>query len=331
MNINLAMLATGPIVVLVLISMKPLEVEAVSGQRMTVKEIKSAQDREKAEFSAPVAIVSAQGLVLIVDSQECRIKVFSTEGRYLRAFGSRGKGPGEFNSPADVDFFEGRIYVADRFNRRIQILDGEGRYVQSFRVPLNPEHICVLAEDRTVVSQLPPGITAKEKLIHCFDLKGEILWEREDSFFSGDRVYDTFRNFAILNKGSRADGYLVRKCSQKQISHFDKEGRFLGQISPSQEYPIKRLILPLGGRNKMLEGLCWDSCFFRDEFYLLAPESTREGDLGPGKQVFVLGQDGRTRRVMELPDPVKKIAVSDNRIFAIDTENILRVFGFETK
>ncbi len=301
-------------------------------QVIRVKDLKpDCREDESANLSAPVALAAALGSLYVVDSQECEISLFSREGRLLRVLGRKGQGPGEFNSPADIDFFEDKIYVSDRFNSRIQILDKNGSHLRSFKVPFYPDHICVLDTERIVVSQLPLGLDEKEKLFHCFNLKGEVLWAREDSFFSGDRVYDTFRNFAILNKGGRGDCYLIRKCNKRFISHYDKDGRSLPGIGVSPDYSFKKIALPLGGKRKELLGFCWDSVFFQDEFYFLAPEYTPDKDLGPGRRVFVLAKDGRVTRVIELPDPVKKIALSQDRIFAIDLENNLRIFGIEAK
>jgi hypothetical protein len=299
---------------------------------LRVRDLKpDCQKDESAYLSAPVALASALGSLYVVDSQECEVRLFSREGGFLRVLGRRGQGPGEFNSPADIDFLEDKIYVSDRFNSRIQILDKNGSYLRSFRVPFHPDQICVLAPERIVVSQLPLGLNEKEKLIHCFNPKGEVLWAREDSYFSGDRVYDTFRNLAILNKGGHDDCYLIRKCNERVISHYDKDGLSLPATGVSPAYSFKKIALPLGGKKKELLGFCWDSVFYQDEFYFLAPEYTEDKDLGPGRQVFVLSIDGRATRVIELPVPVKKIALSEDRIFAIDLENYLRVFGIETR
>ena len=328
----LALLWAASIVIGLSFSIQQDTARLHSYQVIRVKDLKpDFQKDEMANLSAPVALASALGSLFVVDSQECEVRLFSREGLFLRVLGRRGQGPGEFSSPADIDFFENKLYVADRFNSRIQILDKNGSYLRSFKVPLHPDQICVLDPERIVVSQLPLGLNEKEKLIYCFNPKGEVLWTREDSFFSGDRVYDTFRNFSILNNGGRGDLYLIRKCNERVISHYDKDGRSLPGIGVSSAYSFKKIALPLGGKKKELQGFCWDSVFYQDEFYFLAPEYTKDNDLGPGRQVSVLAKDGRATRVIELPDPVKKIALSQDRIFAIDLENNLRVFGFETK
>ena len=59
-----------------------------------------------------------------------RISVFDRNGRYLRAIGTTGTGPGQFRTPHALEFdSKGRLIVADRHNHRIQILTKQGRFL----------------------------------------------------------------------------------------------------------------------------------------------------------------------------------------------------------
>ncbi len=56
-----------------------------------------------------------------------RISVFDRNGKFLRAIGKTGTGPGEFRTPHAIDFdSQGRLIVADRHNHRVQILTKAG-------------------------------------------------------------------------------------------------------------------------------------------------------------------------------------------------------------
>lgn len=62
-----------------------------------------------------------------------RISVFDRNGKFLRAIGKAGIGPGEFRTPHAIEFdSQGRLIVADRHNHRIQILTKDGRFIAEY-------------------------------------------------------------------------------------------------------------------------------------------------------------------------------------------------------
>ena len=62
-----------------------------------------------------------------------RISVFDRNGKFLRAIGKTGTGPGEFRTPHAIEFdSQGRLIVADRHNHRIQILTKEGTFIAEY-------------------------------------------------------------------------------------------------------------------------------------------------------------------------------------------------------
>jgi len=306
--------------------------QAPTLERWAARDLKpNFQNEDTAFFSAPVAIECDGENVYVIDAQENEIKVFSKQGGFIRAIGRKGQGPGEFNSPADLDFYQGKLYISDKLNYRIQILDKNGRYLSSFKLPFGPDQICVVEGEKVVVSHLPLGIEGREKLIQCLSGQGTLLWEAVDSFYSGDRIYDTFRNMTVLNRGKRGDWYLIRKSDERSISHLDARGRLVAQIPVAEAYPLKKIVLPTSGRRKELWGFCWASAFDQGNFYLLSPKYTKEKDLGPGQEIYRISLDGCLTGLIVLPATVKKIAVEKNRIFAVDSDNFLRVFQFENR
>jgi hypothetical protein len=68
-----------------------------------------------------------RGNVYALNSLEHRVQVFSSQGRFLRAIGRRGIGPGEFQQPVSIGIAGDTLYVVDIDPRRISLfsLDGE--------------------------------------------------------------------------------------------------------------------------------------------------------------------------------------------------------------
>ena len=96
-------------------------------------------------FSGPCDVAIAQnGDIFVADGHIAdvpvnRIMKFSKDGKFIKAWGKRGSGPGEFDTPHSIAIdSRGRIFVADRSNSRIQIFDQDGtvhRPVEAVRTP----------------------------------------------------------------------------------------------------------------------------------------------------------------------------------------------------
>jgi len=277
-------------------------------------------------FSRPVSISHDRDAVYVIDAEENEVRVFSKTGAFIRAFGRKGQGPGEFDSPADLDVSGDRIYITDRFNKRVQVLDKKGGYLGGFRVPFTPDQICVLSGGRIILSHLPLGVEGPEPMVHGFSEKGDLLWEQAGSYYSGERVYDTFRNFVVMVKGDREDVLVVHKSDEREMFRFDKEGKSGTPVRVADDYEFKRISLPFKGPKRQVWGFCWDASFDGGSLGLLAPDDTKENDLGPGRAVFLIAPDGLIKDIINLPAAVTRIDMDGDDIYAIDTENSLRVF-----
>ena len=80
--------------------------------------------------------VAPNGRLLVADSGNHRIDVFTSNGRFVTSIGSTGNGPGEFNineSPMDVAVAaDGTIYAADWWGHRIERFSASGKYLSSW-------------------------------------------------------------------------------------------------------------------------------------------------------------------------------------------------------
>jgi DNA-binding beta-propeller fold protein YncE len=62
-----------------------------------------------------------------------RIVKFTQEGKFVKAWGTKGKGNGQLHLPHCVQFDDkGLLYVADRENNRVQVFDQDGKFVRKF-------------------------------------------------------------------------------------------------------------------------------------------------------------------------------------------------------
>ncbi|MBL9213889.1 MAG: 6-bladed beta-propeller [Opitutaceae bacterium] len=83
-------------------------------------------------FYQPAGVaVARSGRIYVADGYgNSRVVMFSPEGRFLKAWGRKGSGPGEFNLPHALAIDDaGRVYVAERLNHRVQVFDADGNYL----------------------------------------------------------------------------------------------------------------------------------------------------------------------------------------------------------
>ena len=72
--------------------------------------------------------IEKNGNLIVVDSGNNRLQVFSPDGKFVAKCGGPGKNPGEFNQPWGITLDkDGNIYVADWKNHRIQKLSPAGK------------------------------------------------------------------------------------------------------------------------------------------------------------------------------------------------------------
>ncbi len=111
-----------------------------SGRVRLVEEIRvaNAQLPKGFVFENPRGLaVDGEGNVYVSDYGACDIKVFGPDGKFIRAFGQNGQGPGDLGSPESIEAAAGRIRVQEVGNQRLSILELNGQYVAS--VPFAPD------------------------------------------------------------------------------------------------------------------------------------------------------------------------------------------------
>ena len=93
-------------------------------------------------FQAPTSVVTApNGDIFVADghggpapgSTTSRIVKFDRNGKFIKAFGTLGHGPGQLYHPHSLAMDSaGRLYVADRSNFRIAIFDQDGNWIDAW-------------------------------------------------------------------------------------------------------------------------------------------------------------------------------------------------------
>jgi DNA-binding beta-propeller fold protein YncE len=94
---------------------------------------------EPGNFHYPTNIfVSSDGHIIVSDSLNFRVQIFSPEGIFLRTFGKPGDSPGYFARPRGVATdSDGNIYVVDALFDNVQVFNAIGKLLMDFGGPGN--------------------------------------------------------------------------------------------------------------------------------------------------------------------------------------------------
>ena len=110
---------------------------------------------EMAMLNKPLDLrVDDQGRVYVMDWGDVHIKVYDSQGRFLRTIGRKGQGPGEFDVPVFFDLMTGgKVCVLDGRQRRITILTSEGEYISGFRFDGYFRSLAIDGQDRLFLAK----------------------------------------------------------------------------------------------------------------------------------------------------------------------------------
>ncbi len=87
-------------------------------------------------FWGPRAIaIDGQGHVLVTDTGNKRVQVFTAAGEFVTMFGGFGVEGGQMNEPVGVAVApDGRVYVADTWNRRVQVFGADFEFESAWEI-----------------------------------------------------------------------------------------------------------------------------------------------------------------------------------------------------
>ena len=176
--------------------------------------------------------VASNGEVYISDGYgNNRVVVFDKNGKFVRAWGKLGQGPGEFSQPHSLVLdSKGRVYVADRNNSRIQVFDSKGKFLAEWKNIITPWALAITKTDEIYVCGSSPMLweeipkaqsylatPPKDQLFMKLDTEGRLkqLWV----FPMGDKPgeLDWAHSIAVAPDGSIYFGEVMGKRAQKFV------------------------------------------------------------------------------------------------------------------
>lgn len=96
--------------------------------------------------------VDDQGRIYVLDGMDAKVKVFGSDGSFIRSFGRAGQGPGEFQYPMNMFLRkDGTIAVLDTVNMRLVGFSPEGADLEDIDLRTVDQNFCPEAETEAAV------------------------------------------------------------------------------------------------------------------------------------------------------------------------------------
>lgn len=193
---------------------------------------------DQTHLNAPtdIAITPAGELFVSDGYGNSRIVHFDSKGRFIKAWGKKGVGPGEFNIPHCIGIDSvGRLYVADRSNVRVQVFDQSGKFVSQWRNIVVPWGIWITDSDEIWVCGSSPmrlhkagatlGAPPKDQVLMRFNPQGKLLqlWAVPKGVDGKERPGELnwVHGIAVDSKGDMYLGDIRGERVQKFVRHKD--------------------------------------------------------------------------------------------------------------
>jgi peptidylamidoglycolate lyase len=173
-------------------------------------------------FNRPTDIaVAPDGCFYVSDGYgNSRVIKFSSSGKYLFEWGTKGSKEGQFDIPHAIDLDQrGNVYVADRENSRIQIFDSTGKFLKQF-ANKNFGAICSVVYDKSANKLVAVDDVSFLKLKHrgsdvlIFDLTGKVQTRfGRSGFYDGSTCW--YHDVAVDKEGTVYVADILKNRIQK--------------------------------------------------------------------------------------------------------------------
>jgi streptogramin lyase len=123
------------------------------------KDVAGSNDSPDTFNGASDVVVGPNGDIFVSDGEGANTRVvkFSSDGKFIKSWGTKGSGPGEMSGPHCIAMdSKGRIWVGDRGNKRLQIFDQDGKYIDQMSQFGTPAGIFITKDDFVYVAEPAP-------------------------------------------------------------------------------------------------------------------------------------------------------------------------------
>ena len=119
-----------------------------------------------------VFVSPEEGLIYICDTSNHRVTVHNEEGKFLFAFGSKGRDPGCFGRPLHIGYCsDGLLRVTDIENGTVSVWSKEGTFKDYFKPKYVPTCIAATSDNHLLITSYT------SEIVVVYTLEGELVHE----------------------------------------------------------------------------------------------------------------------------------------------------------
>ena len=191
-----------------------------------------------------------QSLIYVADSGNNCVFVFNFKGKFVKAIGRKGQGPGEFDRPTGLYVLaDSKLVVADFGNNRIQVFNDSGEFIRSIKPTKVRVADLIIIDDKicTIPSFGMSGYSldmgSKENtqpLVNIIDKDGNLLNEIETKDFPANQPFLRCINNRVCLTLSKDKKLFLPYFSKNLIQKFNLNGTKLAEFEIS--LPFKPII-----------------------------------------------------------------------------------------
>ncbi|KAJ8385185.1 hypothetical protein AAFF_G00192360 [Aldrovandia affinis] len=184
--------------------------------------------RNKGEFTNVQGVAaSPNGTILIADSNNQCVQIFSNDGEFKSRFGVRGRSPGQLQRPTGVAVHpNGDIIIADYDNKWVSIFSSEGKFktkLGSGRL-MGPKGVSVDRNGHVIV------VDNKACSVFIFQSSGKLV-TKFGNRGNGDKQF-AGPHFAAVNDNNEI---IITDFHNHSVKIFNTEGEFLLKFGSNGE------------------------------------------------------------------------------------------------
>ena len=177
---------------------------------------------DESHFNKPTDMaITRDGDVFVSDGYgNNRVVHFNAKGKFVKAWGKKGKKPGQFNLPHGIALDSlGHLYVADRNNGRLQVFGMKGEFIAEWKGHVVPWGVWITKDDEIWVcgSTQKPVTPPPDQVFVKFGIDGKVLDRFTVPVGRKPGECDWVHAVAVDSKGNLYCGDIKGKRAQKFV------------------------------------------------------------------------------------------------------------------
>ncbi|MEW6455514.1 MAG: BF3164 family lipoprotein [Acidobacteriota bacterium] len=296
------------------------------------------QNDENYMFHEPKDIeIQDDKYIFIADTKNKRVQKFNHNGEFLKSIVKGGEGPDQVLEPVDIELTDKNIFIADPSKRKILFFNKNEEYVSSINTPYSVKNINYFQNYLYILkfsSFAAVSLQLKGSTEGYLGHRVNLLNNQVDLNFCEYLKPLNLSFFSLLNYSSmdmdKNGNIWVAYLFLNKIIKFNKDGKKIKElksiftekkIKPTNLKDLNPIPILINKRIRVDE---------KGDIYILASISRETEKFQASKIIFKYDNEGNYLGEMYFPYFIEEFNISNNTIYIIDEDFIVRKFKIET-